>query len=423
MSDQRTPSVHLAQSPGNLTGVSYPPRADCEQDFERCPRCGSPRVWRNGYRDYPHQNIQRYLCPICGLRFSGSCGDYEQSSYTSSQGLQSRITKENAKEMTQEIADNVARATHIVSNGDITQTNNLFNYSWYLKKNGLSESTIKTYTKMLRTLFKRGADLEDPENVKGYIAEQPWDPKRKQNAVNAYNHHVKMNNRTWIKPRYKELSKPIFIPKESEIDALIAGTGLKTSVFLQCLKETGARAGEILNLQWTDIDFESNIIRITPEKHSNARTIRVSQSLLHRLGHVKTVNRVTDPNRIFGRYNSVHKMYSLQKKTLARKLGNERLTQIKFHTLRHWHATKLYHETKDIYYVQLRLGHKRIVNTMKYIHLADTYFGEEDDEYITKVAETIEQAIPLIEAGYTQAAEYNGIKIFKTPKSRLRRVR
>ena len=59
---------------------------------------------------------------------------------------------------------------------------------------------------------------------------------------------------------------------------------------------------------------------------------------------------------------------------------------------------------------------------MKHIHFADTYFGEEEDEYITKVAENIEQAIPLIEAGFIQAADYNGIKIFKIRKSRLGRV-
>ncbi len=60
---------------------------------------------------------------------------------------------------------------------------------------------------------------------------------------------------------------------------------------------------------------------------------------------------------------------------------------------------------------------------MKYINLAGTYFGEEEDEYITKVAETLEQAIPLIEQGYTEAADYNGVKIFKIRKSSLGRVR
>ena len=60
---------------------------------------------------------------------------------------------------------------------------------------------------------------------------------------------------------------------------------------------------------------------------------------------------------------------------------------------------------------------------MKYIHLADTYFGEEEDEYLTKVAENIEQAVPLIEAGFIEAVDYNGVKVFKIRKSRLGRVR
>ncbi|MHA1409907.1 MAG: hypothetical protein ACTSQY_06320 [Candidatus Odinarchaeia archaeon] len=66
-----------------------------------------------------------------------------------------------------------------------------------------------------------------------------------------------------------------------------------------------------------------------------------------------------------------------------------------------------------------RLVHKRIVNIMKYIHLAETYFGEEDEELITKVAENVEQSIPLIEAGYTEATDLNGVKSFKIRKTRL----
>jgi hypothetical protein len=60
---------------------------------------------------------------------------------------------------------------------------------------------------------------------------------------------------------------------------------------------------------------------------------------------------------------------------------------------------------------------------MKHIHLAETYFGEEEEEYITKVAENIEEALPLIELGYTEAADYNGVKIFKIRKSTVGRVR
>ncbi len=56
---------------------------------------------------------------------------------------------------------------------------------------------------------------------------------------------------------------------------------------------------------------------------------------------------------------------------------------------------------------------------MKYIHLAGTYFGTEEDELIVKVAENIDQALPLIDAGYVEASDFNGVKIFKIPKSRV----
>jgi hypothetical protein len=53
---------------------------------------------------------------------------------------------------------------------------------------------------------------------------------------------------------------------------------------------------------------------------------------------------------------------------------------------------------------------------MKYVQLAETYFGEEEEEYIVKVAENLEQALTLIEAGYVEASDFNGVKIFKIPK-------
>ena len=55
---------------------------------------------------------------------------------------------------------------------------------------------------------------------------------------------------------------------------------------------------------------------------------------------------------------------------------------------------------------------------MRYIHLAEAYFGSEEDEYVVKVAETVEQALPLIELGFVEASDFNGVKIFKLPKSR-----
>jgi integrase len=77
-----------------------------------------------------------------------------------------------------------------------------------------------------------------------------------------------MIGKSWEKPHYQEISKLPFVPTEDEIDALIAGCGWKTSTFLQLMKETAMRPGEVKSLTWDDIDFVSKTIRVTPEKGS-----------------------------------------------------------------------------------------------------------------------------------------------------------
>ena len=81
---------------------------------------------------------------------------------------------------------------------------------------------------------------------------------------------------------------------------------------------------------------------------------------------------------------------------ISRKLGNPRLKQITFHTLRHWKVTLEYHKTKDILRVMKILGHRNIKNTLIYTELV-TF---EDEDYICKAAANIKEATELIEAGY-----------------------
>ena len=54
-----------------------------------------------------------------------------------------------------------------------------------------------------------------------------------------------MEGKTWIKPIYNGISKIPFVPKETEIDQLIAACSPRVATYLQLLKETHARCGEI----------------------------------------------------------------------------------------------------------------------------------------------------------------------------------
>jgi len=58
------------------------------------------------------------------------------------------------------------------------------------------------------------------------------------------------------------------------------------------------------------------------------------------------------------------------------------------------------------------LGHKNIKNTLIYTQLVDF----QDDDYISKVAKTVEEACQLVEAGFEYVCEMDDVKIFKRRK-------
>jgi site-specific recombinase XerC len=100
------------------------------------------------------------------------------------------------------------------------------------------------------------------------------------------------------------------------------------------------------------------------------------------------------------------KAVSKQRKTLAQKLKNERISAINFRTLRHFKATMEYHRTRDILHVMQLLGHKNIRNTLVYTHLVDFH----SDDYICKVAKTASEARTLVEEGFDYVTDAEGLE-------------
>jgi integrase len=86
-----------------------------------------------------------------------------------------------------------------------------------------------------------------------------------------------------------------------------------------------------------------------PEKNSNPRIFAVSQRLIDMLNTVPKKSEL-----VFGKARTRDKQnaFHTQRCRLAAKLGNPRLEQITFHTLRHWKGTMEYHKTHDPYHVK-----------------------------------------------------------------------
>jgi len=72
-----------------------------------------------------------------------------------------------------------------------------------------------------------------------------------------------------------------------------------------------------------------------------------------------------------------------------------------------------YHKTKDILYVMKLLGHKSIKNTLVYTQLIDF---PEDDEFVCKVAKTVQEASQLIENGFEYICAVEDAKLFRKRK-------
>jgi integrase/ribosomal protein S27AE len=394
-----------------------------------CPECGSTKTWKDGIRYTNHGDIQRYICRKCGYRFSQTNWNRSKehrvvqnvhrmplnipSDLLSNRQICVTETKA-AKNLVEEVEPRTEAAQREGTTDHAEIKGKLFEFSWWMNKQGYAKATNRTYITCLRMLLKKGANLHDSESVKEALAKQKWSANRKRIAINSYTLFLKMEGLTWEKPRCKITRKIPFIPTEREINTLIAGSGKKTSTFLTLLKETAMRCGEAKKLQWIDLDSERRIITLNdPEKGSNPRAWKVSSELVGMLNNLPKKSK-----RLFGDgpMNSLKTTFLKTRKRLASKLKNPRLLRISFHTLRHWKATTLYHQTKDIYYVKEFLGHKSIKNTEIYITIERTLFAPSNDEFTVKVAKKPEEIKELLEVGFEYVCDKNELVFLRKRK-------
>jgi integrase len=280
-------------------------------------------------------------------------------------------------------------------------------YMAYLEKEGYYKET--SYPTLLIQIAKNGANLLDPESVKVAIARKNWKKSVKKLAVLAYNAFAKMQRISWDSPRYVPDESMPFVPDEKELDQLIAASrSRRMTAFLQTLKETYADPGEILRLQW--IEISGDIITIKhPVKGHLAGQIKVSNKLVAMLNCLpKTSDRVFPTT-----YKSIYICLRTLRNSCAEKLQNPRLRSICFKSFRHWGGSMIAHYTNgNVLTVKKLLRHKRVENTMKYIHMIDF----KENEFETTTATTAEEAKKALEQGFTYCMDKEGISLFRRPK-------
>lgn len=161
---------------------------------------------------------------------------------------------------------------------------------------------------------------------------------------------------------------------------------------------TGLRKGELLALEWSDIDFENNTVKVSkacsvvageqitkcPKTKTSNRTVSIPSFLTRRLKAMK-ISRLAyrlslgdywqGADWVFIQDNGRQMNYSTPNQTMVKLLKryndthDKTLPLIPFHGLRHTSATLLIAAKQDVRSVSSRLGHAQTSTTMNiYAH-------------------------------------------------------
>lgn len=160
--------------------------------------------------------------------------------------------------------------------------------------------------------------------------------------------------------------------------------------------KTGGRRGEVLSLKWSDIDFDNKLINFertliydkdgfrfgTPKSSSSKRTVKVGDSLIRELKEWKAhQNKIKmsvrdsyeDHDLIFTTLTGKPLFPRSLTSSFTQAIKKANVPKIRFHDLRHTHATMCLESGMALKEVQDRLGHNSIKTTGDiYAHVTDT---------------------------------------------------
>lgn len=171
----------------------------------------------------------------------------------------------------------------------------------------------------------------------------------------------------------------------------VEDTKYKVAIILTIF--TGVRLGELMGLEWQDVDFKNGIICInrssqylsdmgvftkTPKTESSIREIAIPEFIISLLEEYKLWYEEqksiygelwTNSDRLFVQADGKPMHPSSISKWFVRYVSTIGLPVINFHGLRHTNATLLISQNIDVAVVATRLGHAQITTTFNfYVH-------------------------------------------------------
>lgn len=272
------------------------------------------------------------------------------------------------------------------------------------RRGGYSKNTIKKSQDVLSSILRTATDWEilpkNPMDKVRLVGENPGDkiefftPDQAATFLNYIEqpYIIKTDGHKRIDDTGKEYTVGSYESKRELPE--------QVKVLFNLAIYGGLRKGELLALEWSDIDYENNTVSITkstavvggeqvikePKTKNSRRVVSLPNWLTHRIKLMKierTKYRLSIGDRwqggewLFiqdnGRQMSYYTPYAAFRDTVNRynkdRMVGQKLPLISFHGLRHTSATLLIAGKQDAKTVAARLGHAQTSTTMNiYVH-------------------------------------------------------
>ncbi len=179
----------------------------------------------------------------------------------------------------------------------------------------------------------------------------------------------------------KPANNPVKFLTTEEIDKLMECASIWLKPILIVLRNTGLRTHELLNLRFSDINWDKKTLLVRSEKTNNFRVIPMNEELYLVMQWLKDNYPHPNTDKVLPRgenqkeyifcYPNGSKVEAFKKSFYSACMK----ARIKAspHTLRHSFASYLVMNGVDLVSVKELLGHTQISTTMMYAHLSPSY--------------------------------------------------
>ena len=138
---------------------------------------------------------------------------------------------------------------------------------------------------------------------------------------------------------------------------------------------TGARRGELMKLTWQDLDFKSRVARLKTTKNTEPRLLPLLSPVIEELIRFRENN----DHLVFPSTINPHSPFDF-KKAWNNALVAAKLSNVRFHDLRHTAASNMVANNRTLFETGTLLGHKQSSTTMRYAHLAHHHTSKMAEE-------------------------------------------